>query len=147
MKLIFDQNLSPNLVKRLRDLFPDSTHVHLCGLGNAMDLKVWQYAKANGFNIVSKDADYGEISIARGYPPKVVWIRRSNCSTVQIEELIRRDIEYIQLLDSNPVLSVVSIGIEDSPIAHETPAVYLASPKLRQTGKARKPKGKKRKKR
>lgn len=124
MRLIFDHNLSPSLIDRLEDLFPDSTHVYLCGLGKAMDIKVWEYAKAKGFNIVSKDADYGELSMAKGYPPKVVWIRRGNCSTTQIEELIRRDVEYIRQLDSNPDLSVVSIGMEDHPTAQEPPAIY-----------------------
>ena len=109
MKLIFDQNLSPKLVERLKDLFPDSTHVHLSGLGKAMDLDIWEFAKAGGFTIVSKDADYGEMSMALGFPPKVLWIRRGNCSTTQIEELIRRDYAFIQQLDSNPVLSVISI--------------------------------------
>jgi predicted nuclease of predicted toxin-antitoxin system len=109
MRLIFDQNLSPRLIDRLNDLFPNSTHVHLCGLGTALDTEVWEYAKINGLNIVSKDADYGELSISRGYPPKVVLIRRGNCTTAQIEELIRRDAEYIGQLESNPELSVVSI--------------------------------------
>jgi len=109
MKLIFDQNLSPKLVEKLKDLFPDSTHVHLSGLGKAMDIEVWQFAKAGGFTIVSKDADYGEMSMALGYPPKVVWVRRGNCSTTQIEQLIRRDSEFIQQLDTNPDLSVISI--------------------------------------
>jgi len=27
MKLLFDENLSPDLVRRLTDLFPDSVHV------------------------------------------------------------------------------------------------------------------------
>ena len=32
MKLLFDENLSRELVQRLRDRFPDSTHVVLEGL-------------------------------------------------------------------------------------------------------------------
>jgi predicted nuclease of predicted toxin-antitoxin system len=138
MKLIFDQNLSPKLIQRLQDLFPGSTHASLCGLGTSMDLKVWKYAKANGFNIVSKDADYGEICMKLGYPPKIIWIQRSNCSTTQIEELIRRDIEYIRLLDSNPELSIVSIGLEESPTAQEPPAVYVIEKKKKARSKKKK---------
>ena len=37
MKLLFDQNLSPKLVHRLADLFPDSSHVQLVGLDRAGD--------------------------------------------------------------------------------------------------------------
>jgi predicted nuclease of predicted toxin-antitoxin system len=109
VKLIFDQNLSPKLAERLKDLFPDSTHVHLSGLGKSMDRDIWEFAKAGGFTIVSKDADYGEMSMALGFPPKVIWIRRGNCSTAQIEELMRRDYEFIQQLDLNSDLSVLSI--------------------------------------
>jgi len=74
-----------------------------------MDFDVWRFAKAGGYTIVSKDADYGELSLTLGYPPKVIWVRRGNCSTAQIEELIRRDFEFINQLDSNPDLGIVSI--------------------------------------
>ena len=109
MKLIFDENLSPSLVDKLKDLFPGSTHVHYSNLGKAMDLDIWRFAKVSGFTIVSKDADYSELNTALGYPPKVVWIKRGNCSTSQIEELIRNDLEFIKQLESNPDLGIVSI--------------------------------------
>ena len=57
MKLLFDQNLSPNLVIRLADLFPDSLHVRDVGLEAAEDQAAWDYAKANELVIVSKDGD------------------------------------------------------------------------------------------
>ena len=40
MKLLVDQNLSRNLVGRLRDYFPDSAHVTTLGLETATVLKV-----------------------------------------------------------------------------------------------------------
>ena len=55
MKLLFDQNLSPKLVNRLADLFPDSTHVQSAGLDCADDNQIWEHARLNGFAIVSKD--------------------------------------------------------------------------------------------
>jgi len=42
MKLLFDQNLSPKLVRLLEDLFPDSVHVRDVGLKSADDLIVWK---------------------------------------------------------------------------------------------------------
>jgi predicted nuclease of predicted toxin-antitoxin system len=39
--------------------------------------------------IVSKDADFHQRSFTRGHPPKVIWIRRGNCSTNEIEAMIR----------------------------------------------------------
>lgn len=35
MKLLFDHNLSPRLVNRLADLFPDSAHESMQGLDQA----------------------------------------------------------------------------------------------------------------
>jgi predicted nuclease of predicted toxin-antitoxin system len=37
MKLLFDENLSPNLPHRLRDLFPDSLHVRDVGMKATID--------------------------------------------------------------------------------------------------------------
>ena len=48
MKLLFDHNLSPQLVYRLRDCFPDASHVALVGLAAASDLVVWTYAQNEG---------------------------------------------------------------------------------------------------
>ena len=89
VKLLFDQNLSPKLVKHLADLYPNSDHLDLLGLGTAEDTLVWAYAKGNGFVVVTKDADFADLSVLRGFPPKVVWIRRGNCSTANIENLLR----------------------------------------------------------
>lgn len=89
MKLLFDQNLSPSLASRLADAFPDSAHVQDVGLDRAGDAAVWDYAGANGFIIVSKDSDFHERGVLSGAPPKVVWIKRGNCSTDAIEHLIR----------------------------------------------------------
>lgn len=89
MKLLFDQNLSHRLVKRFEAEFPGSVHVRHIGLEKATDGPVWDYAKATGFVIVSKDADFHQRSFLFGHPPKVVWIRRGNCSTATIETVLR----------------------------------------------------------
>ena len=57
------------------------------GLQAADDDTVWTYAADHGFVIVSKDADFHQRSFVLGHPPKVVWIRRGNCSTAEIEEI------------------------------------------------------------
>ena len=80
MKLLFDENLSPKLVARLNAEFPDSIHVSRVGLDQADDVTVWAFAEANSLTIVTKDADFSEISLRLGAPPKVIWLRRGNCS-------------------------------------------------------------------
>ena len=59
MKLLFDENVSPRLVAGLSDVG------------------------------VSKDSDFHQVSFVRGPPPKVIWIRRGNCTTADIEALLR----------------------------------------------------------
>jgi predicted nuclease of predicted toxin-antitoxin system len=54
MKLLFDENLSPNLPHRLRDLFPDSLHVRDVGMKATIDMIVWDYAKDNDLMIILK---------------------------------------------------------------------------------------------
>ena len=41
MRLLFDQNISPRLEKRLSDVFPDSVHVYNIGLDRELDKVVW----------------------------------------------------------------------------------------------------------
>jgi predicted nuclease of predicted toxin-antitoxin system len=54
VKLLFDENLSPHLVERLADVYPESRHVSGVDLGGAQDSAVWEYAKLHGFAIVSQ---------------------------------------------------------------------------------------------
>jgi predicted nuclease of predicted toxin-antitoxin system len=96
VKLLFDENLSPRLVESLSDPYPGSKHVHSLELGGADDSAVWEYAKAHGFAIVSKDSDFAERSVLDSDPPKVVWIRLGNCSTEKIESVLRSAHETIR---------------------------------------------------
>jgi predicted nuclease of predicted toxin-antitoxin system len=96
VKLLFDQNLSHKLARRLADLFPDSTHVREVGLKEAEDSVVWEYATQQKFMILSKDADFHQRSFVLGFPPKVVWIRLGNCTTAEVEQLIRKNFDSIK---------------------------------------------------
>ncbi len=106
MKLLLDQNLSPRLVSRLLDLYPGSAHVSELGLDQAQDEDIWEYARTNDFLIVSKDTDFSEMSVVRGFPPKVIWIRRGNCATREIENILRRDYRLVEKMSRD-----VSLGI------------------------------------
>ena len=89
MKLLFDQNLSPRLPRLLADIYAESIHVREVGLRDADDFNVWQYAKAEGYAIVSKDSDFQQRSLLHAAPPKFVWLRVGNCTTRRIEGLLR----------------------------------------------------------
>jgi len=89
MRLLYDENLPPRLVPRLADIYPASVHVRDVGLKNVPDELVWQYAQENGLVIVSKDSDFHHRSLLFGFPPKVIWLRRGNCSVQDIETMLR----------------------------------------------------------
>jgi predicted nuclease of predicted toxin-antitoxin system len=109
LKLLFDQNLAPRLVARLADIFPASEHVRDVGLAARDDLALWEYAKAGGFAIVSKDADFRQLSFLYGSPPKVVWLRVGNQSTAQIEAIVRANAGALEGFDADPVASMLVI--------------------------------------
>lgn len=89
MKLLFDQNLSFKLCRQLADIFPDSSQVRLLGMAEAHDRDIWEHSKANGFILVSQDADFAEMATLYGPPPKVIWLRCGNQPTDTIEKLLR----------------------------------------------------------
>lgn len=98
MKLLFDQNLSPSLVNSPADIYPESVHVQSVGLDRGDDRAVWDFARLQNLVIVTKNADFLESSLMAGAPPKVVWIRRGNCSTSDVEAMLRRHFDEAMLL-------------------------------------------------
>ena len=107
MKLLFDQNLPPRLASTLSDLYPDSVHVLHVGLDQAPDPEVRAYAQQNDLSIVTKDADFGEVGLLRGFPPKIIWIRRGNCTTKIIEQILRDSYSVIDAFEKDRSIGVL----------------------------------------
>lgn len=110
MKLLFDQNLSPRLPAKLADLFPGSEHVDAAGLGAAADDVVWAYALQNNLAVVTKDEDYSQMSVLRGWPPKVLWLLTGNCTTAQVEALLRRRFADIAAFEQDASAGVLALA-------------------------------------
>lgn len=78
------------------------------GLDRGEDTAVWEFARLQNLVIVTKDADFQERSLMAGAPPKVIWIRRGNCSTSDIEAILRRHFdEALQLMQGDEVALVL----------------------------------------
>ena len=99
MKLLLDNNLFTRLIEALAERLPDSTHVRVIGFANASDREIWDHAKAHGYAIISKDSDFHQMSFLFGPPPKGVWIRRGNCTTREIAELLDAHCTDIERLE------------------------------------------------
>jgi predicted nuclease of predicted toxin-antitoxin system len=115
VKLLFDENLSPRLAEAFADLYPGSTHVHSCGLGSAEDSAIWQYAKDHGFTIVSKDSDFQDRSVLHGRPPKLIWPRAANCSSSEIENLLRAAFTTVKQFIEAGEESYLVLGLRRRP--------------------------------
>ena len=109
MKLLFDHHLSPSLVKSLADIYPDSNHVYQLGLDQADDKDIWEHARRGGFLIVTKDADFSDLCMLLGFPPKIIWIRRGNCKTSAIEGILRHHYADIEALDKDAIVGVLTL--------------------------------------
>ena len=80
MKLLLDENLSRRLVPFLQHDYPGSSQVVLLGMQSASDKEVWQKAREDGYVIVTRDADFQELSLVWGQPPKVIRLKTLNLS-------------------------------------------------------------------
>ncbi len=74
---------------------------------NAADFEIWQYAKSEGFIIVTADGDFFELATTLGPPPKVVWLRRWNRPTSDAQALLRRESIRITEFVADPDLAVL----------------------------------------
>ena len=101
MKLLLDQNLSPRLVQLLHNDFPESIHVSEIGFAESNDRQIWQFAREQGYLIVTRDSDFMEMSTLLGSPPKVIWIRLGNCPTNEILSILRLNRDAIQEISTN----------------------------------------------
>ena len=63
---------------------------------SADDIAIWNYAKANGFNILTKDNDFDEWSLLKGCPPKIIHLLCGNQTTLFILNMIVTNKEVIQ---------------------------------------------------
>ena len=110
MKLLFDENLSPKLPQLFAVQFPGSLHLRDCGLKGATDKTIWEYARSNGFILISKDSDFYQRSLLYGSPPKLVWLRLGNCTRDDVVALLTIHEQEIHGLEADPLESVLILS-------------------------------------
>ena len=110
MKLLLDENLSRRLVPFLQHEYPDSSQVVLLGMESASDKDVWQRARDESYVIVTRDADFQELSLVWGQPPKVIRLKalnQSRAATLKIllenrtlieDALITQDLASVEIV-------------------------------------------------
>ena len=94
------------LIQLLPD-YPDSSQVALSGMDKSPDTEIWDYARKNDFIIVTKDSDFQELSILRGDPPKVIWLKCGNKPKQYIIDLLLDNKDRIaELIIDNAILEI-----------------------------------------
>ena len=104
MKLLLDANISWRLISFLKEHFCECIHVDDVPelLFPAKDTKIWQYAKDNGYTIITRDNDFNDLIAIRGFPPKIIWLRTGNCSRKSTSEtLFRSKLSILEFLKSD----------------------------------------------
>jgi predicted nuclease of predicted toxin-antitoxin system len=64
-------------------------------------IQVWESAKQDSFMIVSKDSDFHQRSFLFGFPPKVIWVQLGNCTTTEVEQVMRKNFDAIKAFYEN----------------------------------------------
>lgn len=96
MKLLFDQNISYRINRLLNSSFPDCKHVKDVGLNEKSDMEIWEFAKMYNFVIVTFDADFYDLAVINGIPPKIIWLRMGNSNTLNISHILIQNKQLIE---------------------------------------------------
>lgn len=91
--------------------FPGSVHVRGVGLRGAEDRQIWDYGRAQGFAVVSKDTDFRERSFVEGFPPKVIWLDVGNAGTTLIADLLWRERQRVEAFENQDETSLLILSI------------------------------------
>lgn len=110
MKFLFDENISYRIVKKLKSSLSDCIHVSQTPLKYASaDRSIWEYAKAQNYIIVTFDEDFKDLANLLSFPPKVILLRRKNCSTDLIAILLEGRLEEIAVFHNSGTEGLMEI--------------------------------------
>jgi predicted nuclease of predicted toxin-antitoxin system len=116
VKLLFDENLSPRLVRLLAVVYPGSVHVRDVGLKGHVDDGLWQYARYSGLVIVSKDTDFRERSYVEGFPPKVIWLDVGNAGTQAVAQLLTAEHDRANQFEADHEASMLILSLSKDAV-------------------------------
>ncbi len=109
MKLLFDQNISFRLIKKIARLYPEAKQVREIGLENATDWEIFEFAINNGYAIVTFDSDFCDLNNLNNFPIKIIWLRTGNITTKNPELIFKEKHGLIQsfLNEENACLELI----------------------------------------
>lgn len=109
MNILLDENITWKIAKDLLSMFDNVLHINQISLKRLDDYEIWNYARKNNYTIITYDSDFADISLLRGNPPKIIWLRFGNASKEMILNKIISNIDRIREFDNNEDLNVLEI--------------------------------------
>ncbi len=64
-------------------------------------MKIWDFARSNVFTIGTFDSDFYDLSVVKGSPPKIIWLRIGNSSSGNTAKVLLDNLELITDFISN----------------------------------------------
>lgn len=112
MKLLSDQMFSYRLISKLKSTYPEAKQISELQLTNYTDKEIWDFAKSNGYVIVTFDSDFFDLNTFYGFPPKVVWLRTGNMTTQYLGKFLLNKNKQIRDFVENKNLGCLQLILD-----------------------------------
>lgn len=97
MKLLLDMNISPGLCEVLSEAGLESVHWSKPGSPKASDAEILEFAKLNGYVLLSHDLDFGSIlSATHAHAPSVIQVRFEDVLSPAFSVLVREALNQFE---------------------------------------------------
>ena len=108
MKLLIDMNLSPSFTEILNNEGFDTVHWSTIGNPRSTDAEILNYARSNGFVIITHDLDFGDILAAtQAQSPSVIQIRTQNVSLEHLSNILINSLkQFEKKLEKGALVSI-----------------------------------------
>lgn len=109
-KLLLDANISWRVINYLKSDVNEISHVDKIDVAvPAKDIDIWNWAFEKGFIIITNDEDFLHLLLQKGFPPKVVLLKKGNLSTRETAETIKSNIQRISWLANQEEYGLLEI--------------------------------------
>lgn len=101
MKIWVNAQLSPTIATWIaRNFAVEAIAVRDLGLREALDIDIFEAARAASAVVMTKDSDFIDMVNARGVPQQVLWLTCGNTSNEKLQEILAKTLpQAIGLLE------------------------------------------------
>jgi predicted nuclease of predicted toxin-antitoxin system len=108
MKVLLDMNLSPQWVKLLTDSGFEVLHWFTTGNPGAPDIEIFEFARLNGYIIITHDIDFTQLLALTGAEsPSVILIRAKNIMVNSFSEKLIKALKENKEVITNGAILVI----------------------------------------